>query len=224
MSSVRDLGTLAPVNASPGRAFPTTKHASAETYFPAYAEELAAAMRSVDSLAMDRAAHLLLDAYVRDASVFACGNGGSAAIANHLQCDHVKGVHTKTGLSPRVISLSSNVELLTAIANDVSFDDVFAYQLKCHGRRGDVLMAISSSGRSENILRALDHAREQGLHTIALTGFDGGGARTSADVAVHVDCHNYGIIEDVHQSVMHALAQFIQQRRMSADSIATSVF
>ena len=90
--------------------------------------------------------------------VFGCGNGGSAAIANHLQCDHMKGVRTATSLSPRVTSLSVNVELVTAIANDLTYADVFAYQLQSQSRPGDALIAVSSSGRSANIVRALDWA------------------------------------------------------------------
>ena len=89
-------------------------------------------------------------------TVFSCGNGGSAAIANHLQCDHLKGVRTGTDLTPRVVSLSSNIELITAISNDIGYEDVFTYQLQSQSQPGDVLIAISSSGRSPNIARALD--------------------------------------------------------------------
>ena len=215
---------LAPAQASPGRAFPSARHVSMTSYFPAYADELASAARTVDGSALDRAAELLVAAYVSDQTVFSCGNGGSAAIANHTQCDHVKGVRTKTGLTPRVVSLSNNVELMTAIANDLAFEDLFAYQLQSHARSGDVLFAVSSSGRSPNIIRALEYARDNGVGTIALTGFDGGEARTIADIAIHVDCDNYGVIEDLHQSVMHALAQFVQQSFMTAEAVMWAVF
>ncbi len=156
--------------------------------------------------------------------MFSCGNGGSAAIANHMQCDHVKGLRTGTDLSPRFVSLSSNVEVLTAIANDLAYEDVFAYQLQSQSGPGDVLVAVSSSGRSPNIVRALTWARDNGLETIALTGFTGGGARTVADVAIHVDSANYGIIEDLHQAITHALAQYLRQSRMAPDVISSSVF
>ena len=99
-----------------------------------------------------------------------------------------------------------------------------SYQLQSQSRPGDVLIAVSSSGRSPNIVRALRWARDHGLRTIALTGFDGGDARTMAEVAIHVDCTNYGIVEDLHQAVMHALAQYIRQSRMTADAISSSVF
>ena len=167
---------------------------------------------------------ILLAAYTGGARCFSCGNGGSAAIANHLQCDHVKGVRTETDLSPSVVSLSSNVELLTAIANDIGYDEVFSYQLESQSRSGDVLIAISSSGRSPNIVRALAWASENDLRTISLTGFTGGAARAVAEAAIHVDCNNYGIIEDLHQAAMHAMAQYIRQSRMTADTIALTTF
>jgi phosphoheptose isomerase len=224
MTSVYHLQASAQsVISSPAR-FPAGPHASAVSFFEAYAEETARAGRTVDLEALDRAATILLDAYTRGAGVFACGNGGSAAIANHMQCDHVKNVRTTTDLLPRVMSLSANVELLTAISNDMGYENVFVYQLQSQARPGDVLIAVSSSGRSLNIVRALTWAREQGLRTIALTGFDGGTARMAADAAVHVDCTNYGVIEDWHQAIMHALAQYIRQSRMTADAISGTVF
>jgi phosphoheptose isomerase len=222
MTSVDDLAPAAP--AAGVATFPAVPYPHAGWYFGAYAEETARAASAIEPAALDRAAAILLDAYTRGAMVFSCGNGGSASIANHLQCDHVKGIRTATDLAPRVVSLSSNVELLTAIANDLAYEDVFSYQLESQAAPGDVLIAISSSGRSGNIVRALTWAREHGLGTIALTGFAGGDARTLAEVTVHVGGTNYGVVEDLHQAVMHALAQYIRQARMPADAISSSVF
>ena len=204
--------------------FPGVPYPSAASYFAAYADEVAQAWKTIDLDALDRAAEILLDAYSRRVGVFACGNGGSASIANHLVCDHVKGIRNKTDLVPRVTSLSNNVELLTAIANDIAYEDVFTYQLESQASAGDVLIAISSSGRSANIVDALTWARDHGLRTIAITGFDGGGARKAAEVAIHADCDNYGVIEDLHQAVMHALAQYIRHSRMTRDAISATVF
>jgi phosphoheptose isomerase len=224
MSTVRDIDELVPSANGTAASFPAQPHASAGAYFGAYAREAAAAAASIDPAALDRAGAILLDAYTRDAGVFSCGNGGSATIANHLQCDHVKGVRDGTDLSPRVVSLSSNIELITAIANDLSYEDVFTYQLQSQSRPGDVLVVVSSSGRSRNIVNALTWALDHGLRTIAITGFDGGDARKVAEVAVHADCNNYGIVEDLHQAIMHALAQYIRQSRMTAEAILSSVF
>jgi len=200
------------------------QYTSAGSYFGEYAKELARASETVDPAAVERAAELLVAAYSSGSRMFSCGNGGSASIANHMQCDHVKGVRNGTGLAPQVLSLSTNVELLTAIANDIGYHDIFVYQLQSQSAPGDVLVAVSSSGRSRNIVDALTWASDHGLRTIAVTGFDGGAARASADVSIHVDSTNYGIIEDLHQAVMHALAQFIRQSQLSADMIRETVF
>jgi phosphoheptose isomerase len=183
----------------------------ARMYLTAYGGETTRAWNTIDPKSFERAAAVLLDAYTQGSRVFTCGNGGSASIANHFECDHVKGIRTGTALAPRVTSLSANVELITAIANDIGYVKVFSYQLESQASPGDVLVAVSSSGDSDNIVFALRRAREIGMRAIALTGFDGGAARGLAEVSIHVDCDHYGVIEDVHQSVMHALAQCIRQ-------------
>jgi phosphoheptose isomerase len=224
MSAVDDREALAATAQRSLTRFPEIPYPSAMPYFDGYIAATASAISTIEAAAVEAAAAVLIDAYTRGRLVFSCGNGGSAAISNHLQCDHVKGIRTATDIAPRVVSLSSNVELLTAIANDIGYSEVFAYQLQSQASARDVLIAVSSSGRSPNILRGLSWAREHGLRTIALTGFDGGEARTLADVCIHVDTCNYGIIEDVHQTIMHALAQYIRQSRMTPDAILTSVF
>lgn len=224
MTSLHDLSIFAPPADGTSAKFPDAPYDSVASYFEAYAEETARAARSVEPAALNRAGAILIDAYTRGAGVFSCGNGGSAAIANHLQCDHLKAVRTATDLTPRVLSLSANVELLTAIANDIAYEDVFAYQLQSQSEPGDVLIAVSSSGRSHNIVRALTWARDHGLRTIALTGFEGGDARVIAEVTIHVDGSNYGIVEDSHQAIMHILAQYVRQSRMTAAAISSNVF
>jgi phosphoheptose isomerase len=204
--------------------FPAAPYPSAASYFDTYAEEFSRAAKTIDPAALDCAAEIILEAHARGSRLFTCGNGGSASIANHMQCDHMKGVRTDTDLSPRVLSLSTNVELLTAIANDIGYENVFAYQLQAQAQTGDVLIAVSSSGRSPNIVQAITWAHDYDLRTIAITGFGGGPARSLAEVTIHVDCSNYGIVEDLHQAIMHALAQYIRQSRMSADTISTTVF
>ncbi len=216
--------TYRPITPSQAVPFPALSYGTAASYAGAYFEELAQAAGTIDLRALDRAAEVLLGAYTHGKLVFSCGNGGSASVSNHLQCDHLKGVRNGTDLQPRVVSLSSNVELLTAIANDLGYHESFAYQLKAQSRPGDVLVAISSSGSSPNIVQAIRWARDNDLRTIALTGFEGGDARSIAEIAIHVDSANYGIVEDLHQSTMHALAQYIRQTRMSADDIAAATF
>ena len=224
MSFVSDQSApVRPADVSPVK-FPVAPHANAGSYFDAYADELSRAAKTVEPAALDRAATVLLEAYARGSRAFSCGNGGSASIANHMQCDHVKGVRTATDLTPRVHSLSANVELVTAISNDLGYENVFVYQLQSQSEPGDVLVAVSSSGRSPNIVQALSWGRDHGLRTIAITGFDGGDSRKVAEVSIHVECTNYGVIEDLHQAIMHALAQYVRHTRMDADTISETVF
>lgn len=204
--------------------FPARRYHRAGSFLDAYGRQLSQAMSSIDLAGIAAAAEILDDAYANDRVVYVCGNGGSASIANHLQCDHVKGVRAGTGLKTRVFSLSTNMELFSAIANDNGYEHVFEFQLQSMARPGDVLLVVSSSGRSPNVVRALEWGNEHGMPTIALTGFSGGAARELASVSVHVDSSNYGIVEDSHQACMHLLAQFTRQSRMSDDAIATGIF
>jgi phosphoheptose isomerase len=204
--------------------FPDSRYARILPYADDYFERVAHAARSLDRSLLERAADTLDDAYRTGHTVFACGNGGSASISNHLACDHLKGIQTDTDLAPRATSLSANVELISAIANDIGYEDVFVYQLRTLARPGDCLMTISSSGDSENVARAMAWARENGLSTIALTGFEGGRTGALADIHLHVAGDNYGVVEDVHQSIMHVLAQYLRQRHMEPGRIAERKF
>ena len=205
-------------------AFPASVYSDVADYLTAYAELTAAGWQSIDRAAIRRASEVLLSAYTAGNQVFVCGNGGSAAIAAHFECDHVKGVHNATDLSPQVRSLTENVALLTAIANDLAYEEVFAFPLARFCRRDDVLLTISSSGNSPNIVKAIECAHARGLTTIALTGFDGGAARQTALISLHVDVKNYGVVEDIHQGIMHVLAQYIRQTRIERHLIGTLRF
>ena len=204
--------------------FPDRGYPSIADYCDDYLARLAQAGASIDRAALARAAQMLDAAFARGAWLLVCSNGGSAAIANHLICDVAKGVQTDTGVLPRVMSLSTTMEMVTAIANDIAFEDCFLYQLRTAARPGDLLMTISSSGDSENIVRALRWAAENGLESIALTGFDGGRSAPLATVNLHVGGDNYGVIEDTHQSIMHMLAQFLRQAKMPDPLIAERKF
>jgi phosphoheptose isomerase len=147
-------------------------------------------------------------------TIYSCGNGGSAAIANHLACDCLKGIRNGSSLMPRVVSLAATVELITAIANDLSYEQIFAFQLSSLAKPGDLLIAISSSGESPNILSALNWAKANGVGSISMTGFAGGQAASLADVNLHVGATNYGVVEDMHQSFMHLLAQYVRHKHL----------
>ena len=167
-------------------------------------------LNSIDCNTIEKIYKEILFAINNDKTIFVCGNGGSAAIAEHLSCDHSKGIASNTPLIPRVISLNSNMALLTATANDYGYDKVFSTQLALQGRSGDLLIVISSSGNSPNIIEALAAAKLLGLKSISLTGFYGGETKNKSDFNVHIPVHNYGVVEDCHQIIMHMIAQYIR--------------
>lgn len=195
--------------------FPSEPFDRASAYADAYFDRLAEATRTVDRAALNRAAALIAEAAQAGKRIYSCGNGGSAAIANHLVCDCLKGIRNESTLRPQVVSLSTTIELITAIGNDLGYDEIFRYQLTSLARPGDLVIVISSSGNSPNIVAAIEEAKAIGATTIAMTGFDGGQAARLADVSLHVDADNYGLVEDVHQSLMHLLAQFVRQRHLA---------
>lgn len=145
-------------------------------------------------------------------NIYTIGNGASAAIAQHWACDYTKGCK-QGGLRPRVISLAANIPLMTAISNDISYEDVYAFQLEALGQEDDVLIAISSSGNSPNVVKALETAKKLKIKTIALTGFSPNNKCAQlADISIHVDCDEYEATEDVHQAIMHMIAKYIRQK------------
>ncbi len=204
--------------------FPDRKYTDIAAFSDDYFESERAAARSVDRARLAEAARLLDDVYTRGATLFVCGNGGSAAIANTFVCDHAKLIQTDTAVTPRVVSLSANISMMTAIANDLSYDDIFVYPLRTAARPGDALLTISASGDSENVVRAAGWARDNDVAVIAFTGFSGGRTAGLATVNVHVDADNYGVIEDTHQALMHILAQYIRQAHMDEGLIAERKF
>lgn len=172
-------------------------------YFTSYANAIKEASDSVDLNALEAAYDRILLSSRSGGTLYVAGNGGSAAISEHLMTDFMKGSRIK------VVSLVSNVSMLTALANDFSYAEVFANQLACLGACGrDCVLLISSSGNSPNVVQAAEFAKRVSMPVIGLTGFSGGKLRELSDVSIHVSAHNYGIIEDVHQSIMHTLAQW----------------
>ena len=209
---------------SPAMTFPDQNFDNITAFSRAYFHQMSRAVASVDDAKLQEAAGILSVAFDQRASIYVCGNGGSAAISNHFICDHLKGVQTDTKVLPRIISLVSNMETVTAVSNDISYDDVFVYQLATLAESGDVLVTISSSGDSENVVRAVQWAKDSDCRTISMTGFNGGRTAALADVNLHVEGDNYGIVEDIHQSLMHILAQFLRLQFMDQDLIAERRF
>lgn len=178
-----------------------------------YAGRLGASLAAVDKEALDAARALVEQAAAGGHRIYSVGNGGSAAIADHLCCDWIKGTHVEGHPTIDSYSMTSNAALYSAIANDFGFEEVFEIQVGLLGKEGDVLIAISSSGNSPNIIRAVEAAKAKGMATVGLSGFSGGKLKDCTDVSLHVDASNYGVVEDAHQALMHVIAQFIVRKR-----------
>lgn len=159
----------------------------------------------------------ILNTIKKKKNIFVCGNGGAASVANHLLCDFNKGIKISSAkkIKPKVISLSSNLEILTAISNDISYEDIFTFQLDNYANRGDVLITFSCSGSSKNILNAIKYSNSRDLFTISFTGFATKKIQEYSKINLNVGIKNYGICEDIFQILMHILSQNIRQRFLS---------
>jgi D-sedoheptulose 7-phosphate isomerase len=178
-------------------------------YLSGYSASLQKCLDSISQKDLDAASQMLRQVRSQGARIFVAGNGGSAAISEHLSCDWQKGVHIPGTGCLKVQCLTSNTSLLTAIANDFGYKETFAYQLELADLTSqDVVLLISSSGNSENVVKAADYAKSKGCKVIGLTGFSGGKLMAMADISLHIPFDNYGVVEDAHQALMHVLAQF----------------
>lgn len=176
-----------------------------------YKRELVSAISSINEKDIVSLAEKILETNASGRTTFIAGNGGSASTASHWQCDCAKGTLTDLCSEKRlrVLSLSDNIALMTAYANDFSYDEIFAQQLRTFSSKGDMLIAITGSGNSKNIIRAVDTAKEIGVYVFSLLGFDGGKALQKSDSHILINSRNYGIIEDMHLAIGHMVSQYI---------------
>jgi len=165
-------------------------------------------LAAIETINLDRVAHVIdILSRARDEGqrIFVCGNGGSASAASHFACDLVKGASFGRPKRFKIIALTDALPTLTAYSNDVSYECVFVEPLKNFAEPGDIVMAISGSGNSPNVLRAVEYGNSIGCQTIALTGRDGGKLGRLAALNVHVSSPHMGRIEDVHLVVLHMI-------------------
>jgi len=180
-----------------------------------YLGETRGVMARLDTALVDRISEQIWQAYEQDRTVYLFGNGGSAALASHLACDLAKGTAANGRRRLRAVSLNDNAALVTALANDHEYAEIFAEQLH-HIEPGDVALAISSSGNSPNVVRGLEVAQQAGATTIAVTGFKGGRVKSLCDMCLVVPSDNVQYIEDSHLSVMHAIFSALRQRMLNS--------
>jgi D-sedoheptulose 7-phosphate isomerase len=181
--------------------------------FPAqYKNEVLKAIETVDLAKVNQAIDLFKDARAAGRHIFVCGNGGSASTASHFACDIVKGASYNRGQRFRIMALTDQIATLTAYANDVSYDCVFVEQLRNFAQPGDLVMCISGSGNSPNVIRAMEYANSIGCKTLALTGRDGGKLGPLAQLNIQVEAPHMGRIEDTHMIVCHMIGYYFMDR------------
>jgi len=197
------MSSSVPVRSLPSRKTVLSPITCAKEYFASLNDVL----QRVPRAAVEEVAAALLQAYEDGRTVFLFGNGGSAALASHFACDLGKGTAPKDGRRKRfrVVALTDNVPTLTAYANDSSYEDIFAEPLLNQIAPGDVVLAISCSGNSPNILKALQVARQEEAFVIGMTGFAGGQMKALCDLCIVVPTNNMQLIEDVHLSIAHCI-------------------
>lgn len=172
---------------------------------------------SLDKEEINEALNCLLKHYEHEDTIYVIGNGGSSATANHMVCDFDKGISMDLAKQFRVISLSDNVPIIMAIGNDVGFEDVFYLQLKNKLKPTDLVVAISGSGNSHNIIKAVNYAKEVGAEVIGLTGYAGGKLKGLADIDVHAPVDDMQITEDIHMSFVHVAMQILWKYLMAKE-------
>jgi len=180
-----------------------------------YLNELRRLLDRIDHRPIDRLGELLFEAWQGDRQVLVIGNGGSASTASHYVTDLVKTASVPGVRRLRTLSLTDNPGLTTAIGNDIAYEDTFLFPLESYARTGDLVIAISGSGRSPNVVRALQWARERGLTLVAVTGFDGGTIASMVDLHVNIPTTNFGLLEDLHLSIGHMVSQALHHRLRS---------
>lgn len=196
-------------------------------FISSYLSEIRHCLDALDKETLGLATNMVMEVYRNNGKIFIFGNGGSASISSHLACDLAKGtlrrVYDNSERRLRTISLTDNVALMTAIANDLSYDNIFIQQLRNLIEAGDLVIGISGSGNSKNIIKAVQYAKKCEARTIGFLGFKTGGKlKEMVDCAVIIDSNHYGPIEDLHQIISHLLSAWIAKAKCEYDGVKNS--
>lgn len=172
-------------------------------------------LKDLNSLEILKVIEIINECYKDNRQIFVMGNGGSASTASHFVCDLGKGTIVNGKERLKVMSLNDNIALITAFSNDYGYEYIFSEQLKNFVNEKDVVIAISASGNSSNIIKGVEYAKEKDAIVIGFTGFDGGKLRVLSDVDIHINCDNYGQVEDMHMLLCHLISQGIKNLILS---------
>jgi len=182
-------------------------------YFSEYSKRLQTILVDSEWIAVKQLAEDIQICWQEDRRVFLCGNGGSAGNAIHLANDFLYGIAKQSGGGLKVLSLSDNPAVITCLANDIGYDQIFSEQLAVQAKKGDLLIALSGSGNSPNIIRVIEQAKVMGVKSYAILGFTGGKCKKLVDVPIHFPINDMQIAEDLQIVVGHMLMQWLYINR-----------
>lgn len=168
-------------------------------------------LNGMDTAAVKKVLEAFLEAYEKEASIYVFGNGGSSSTASHLANDFNKGISEYMEKKFHVKCLNDNMATVLSVANDIGYQDIFSFQLKNKVKKGDLVIGISGSGNSQNVVEALKYAKEKGAVTIGWVGFDGGKVSEISDITFHVPVNDMQLVEDMHMVLTHLLMSVIMQ-------------
>ena len=196
--------------------FPLKKINKSKQFYLQYINEKNNLLKNINFRELDKIINAIKKCVKNNNIIYTCGNGGSSSLADHFVCDFIKQTNNKTNLKVKSISLTSNFSLISAIANDISYDDIFSFQIEKLCKRNDVLFLFSVSGNSKNLIKAVKKAKTKGIKTISFTGFNGGRLSKITDFNLNFPMANYGIVEDCHTSIMHFLSQYLRNTKIKS--------
>ena len=185
--------------------------------FSAYFNRVSETLNHMDTDAITKLVKLLLKARENENTIFIFGNGGSGATASHVTGDFLKGISYGLDKRFRVQCLNDNISGMMAISNDLSYEEIFIEQLKGFLKEDDVVIGISGSGNSANVVKAMEYARSHGAHTVAFCGYKGGKIKDIAEIVIHAPIHDMEITEDIHIIVFHAIKQ-VMMKELKGDN------
>lgn len=177
-----------------------------------YIELEKAVLDSLEARQINCVMNILEDVRRAKGRIFICGNGGSASTASHFGCDFNKGIELARGVKYDVECLCDNVPMMMAVANDIGYEEIFVEPLKNKLKPGDLVIGISGSGNSGNVIKALEYAKKEGARTVAIVGYDGGQLKEAAENCIHVNVNHMQIVEDIHLVLNHMMMFILSQR------------
>ncbi len=180
-----------------------------------YKKNLSETLEKLDVEKVKEFCELILSAWRTNNTIYLCGNGGSAANAIHIANDMTYGAGKKNGKGISIESLSSNSAVLTCLANDLSYEDIFSEQIKVKGKPNDLLIVLSGSGNSKNVIKAIEIAKNKKMKTFAIVGFDGGKCKKIADKSIHLNVNDMQVAEDFQLIVSHMCMQWLSNQKIN---------